>query len=297
LDPAKYLVTCYDPAALRRGCPDDRPDWVLPLRLDEFSDVDHCPDVVFPALHGWGGEDGRIQGMLDLLGVPYVGSGVLASALAMDKSRAKAFLGAHGVPVASEVLVRAGERPASHELAMRVERAFGFPVIVKPNSGGSTIGCTVVRSEGDLENAVSAALCEDSVAVIEPLLSGVEITAGVLGNQHPSALPLIEIEAVSGFYDYEAKYAAGGSRHILPARISPQATSTAQELAVQCHTLLGCRGMSRTDMFVNGSRVTVLETNTLPGMTPTSLLPEAAAHEGIAFPELLDRLIDMALAD
>ncbi len=254
------------------------------------------PDVVFIALHGKGGEDGTIQGMLELLGIPYTGSGVLASALAMDKAMAKRLLRAEGIPVPEEILVRRSARPKSADLAARIEGSFGFPAVVKPNAEGSTIGCAIVREPDRLEEALNDALRYDSTALIEEYIGGTEITAGLLGNEEPEALPLIEIVAKSGFYDYEAKYAPGGSAHIIPARISETAAALARDYAIRSHQALGCRGMSRVDMMVRADQPYVLEVNTIPGMTPTSLLPEAAQAAGIPFPALLDRLIAYALA-
>lgn len=253
------------------------------------------PDVVFLALHGKGGEDGAIQGFLETLGVPYTGSGVLASALAMNKSVTKRLLRTEGIPVPREALVKTGPIPSEASLFEAVREAGGFPVIVKPNAEGSTVGCTIVRETGELRPAIVEALKHDEAALIEEFVEGTEITAGLLGNDDPEILPLIEIVSESGFYDYHAKYAPGGSRHIIPARVSERAASLARDYARRAHWLIGCRGMSRVDMIVRGDDPCVLEVNTIPGMTPTSLLPEAAQAAGIGFPELLDRLINLAM--
>jgi D-alanine-D-alanine ligase len=253
------------------------------------------PDVVFIALHGKGGEDGAVQGMLEMMGLPYTGSGVLASALAMDKAMAKRLFRAEGLPVIEEVLVPHCRVPT--DLVDLVSKRLGFPVFVKPNAEGSTFGCSLVASAQELIDAVAQAHRYDSLALIEKYVQGTEITVSVLGNPGESlqALPVIEIVPKSAYYDYESKYAEGGSEHIIPARLSAALTHTAQELARRCHDLLGCRGMSRTDMIVSEDRLFILEVNTIPGMTPTSLLPQAAAHAGITFSALLDRLIDSAL--
>jgi D-alanine-D-alanine ligase len=253
------------------------------------------PDVVIIALHGKGGEDGTIQGALDLLGIPYTGSGVLASALAMDKAMTNAFLRGSGVPVPQDIVLRRSARVEESALRGQVERTFGWPAVVKPNAQGSTIGCSIVREPENLGAAVEDAFKYDDTVLVEQFIAGVEITAGVLGNDRPQPLPLIEIDARGGFYDYEAKYAPGGSSHVIPARISETAAERAREYALACHTLLGCRGMSRTDMMVAGDQPYVLEINTIPGMTPTSLLPDAAKAAGIGFSALLDRLIGYAL--
>lgn len=256
------------------------------------------PDVVFIALHGRGGEDGTLQGMLECLGLPYTGSGVLASALAMDKAMSKKLFRASGIPVIEEIVVTRGDVPEAETLVRSVmETLGGFPVFVKPNSEGSTVGCALVEAEETLAQAVAQALKYDKTVLIEKYIKGKEITVGVLGNAGEAlqALPVIEIVPKAAFYDYESKYADGGSEHIIPARLTEAQTAEAQALALRCHDLLGCRGMSRTDLIATDEALYVLEVNTIPGMTPTSLLPQAAEHAGIPFPALLDRLIQYAM--
>jgi len=244
------------------------------------------PDVVFIALHGKGGEDGTVQGMLEVLGLPYTGSGVLASALAMDKVMSKRVFKAADIPVIDGIYV-----------SPEIEAYPGFPLFVKPNAGGSTCGCSLVTEPAALYGAVREALKFDDTALIERYVKGTEITIGVLDFPGESlmALPVIEIVPKSEYYDYESKYAAGGSEHIIPARIPAALIDQAQEIARQCHALLGCRGVSRTDIIVSDDRLYVLEVNTIPGMTPTSLLPQAAEHAGIPFSQLLDRIIRSAI--
>jgi D-alanine-D-alanine ligase len=255
------------------------------------------PDVVIIALHGRGGEDGTIQGMLELLGIPYTGSGVLASALAMNKAMTKRLLRAEGIPVPADIVVRRHCRPDVGALHECLVATFGYPVIVKPNEEGSTIGCTLVFGPDRLEDALQEAFRYDATVLVEQYIQGVEITIGLLGNEEPEALPIIEIIPHGAFYDYRAKYEPGGSTHIIPARIPEIAAKRAREYAVRCHQLLGCRGMSRVDLMVAEDKPYVLEINTIPGMTPTSLLPEAARAAGIEFPALLDRLIGYALKE
>jgi D-alanine-D-alanine ligase len=260
------------------------------------------PDVVFIALHGKGGEDGTVQGLLEVLGVPYTGSGVLASALAMDKVMSKRLFKSIGIPVIDGIYVtRAGLGGCSEqefrELALgEVEATLGFPVFVKPNAGGSTCGCTLVTRSEQLFGAVREGLKFDETVLVERYIRGMEITIGVLdfAGEPLMALPVIEIVPKSEYYDYESKYEAGGSEHIIPARLSAAELERAQQIARECHALLGCRGMSRTDIIVSDGDMYVLEVNTIPGMTPTSLLPQAAEHAGIPFPQLLDRLIRSA---
>ena len=257
------------------------------------------PDVVFIALHGKGGEDGTIQGMLELMGLPYTGSGVLASALAMDKTMSKRLFRSAGIPVIPEVVIRRSHALSDAEIIAKVCAELGeLPVFVKPNAEGSTVGCALVTGPEQLPAAVANALKYDPVALVETYVQGMEITVGVLGNADAElqALPVIEIVPKSAFYDYESKYADGGSEHIIPARLPEATLQRAQEIALQCHTLLGCRGMSRTDMIVTQDQLYVLETNTIPGMTPTSLLPQAAEHAGISFADLLDRILELGVA-
>jgi D-alanine-D-alanine ligase len=253
------------------------------------------PDVVFIALHGKGGEDGTIQGLLDMLQIPYTGSGVLASALAMDKAMTKRVLRDAGLPVIPDISVARGETHTEERLIAEVEACLGgFPVFVKPNAEGSTVGCTLVEEPERLLPAIKDALLHDASALVETYVQGMEITASVLDNPR-QALPLIEIVPKGTYYDYESKYTEGGSEHIIPARLPESLTRRAQSYALRCHEALGCRGMSRTDMLVQGNEIFILEVNTIPGMTPTSLLPQAAEHAHISFPALLDRLIDCAL--
>lgn len=251
------------------------------------------PDLVFIALHGRGGEDGAVQGMLEVLGIPYTGSGILASALAMDKAMTKRLFRSGGIPVAREILLSQLPTEGNALTAQIQTQLGGFPVFVKPNREGSTVGGTLVQSPEQLEAAVKRAFQYDTTILIEQYLRGMEITVGILGNagEELAALPVVEIVPTSEYYDFESKYAAGGSEHIIPARLNDAQTQQVQELARQCHTLLGCRGMSRTDFIVTSDGPFALETNTIPGMTPTSLLPQAAAVAGIPFAELLDRII------
>ena len=255
--------------------------------------VESEPDVVFIALHGVGGEDGTIQGLLELLGLPYTGPGVLASALAMDKERAKVFYRDAGVTTPPSLAVeRGGEMPTDDELS-----ALGERIVVKPACEGSALGVRIV-SAGEATDAVRGELETYERVIVERCIEGTEATVAVLGGAEPVALPVIEIVpwAQSEFYDYEAKYAPGGSTHVIPGRFSEAVTARCQELALAAHRSLGCWGVSRSDMIVDETgEVWVLETNTVPGMTETSLLPDAAAKAGISFGELCRRLVELAL--
>jgi D-alanine-D-alanine ligase len=252
-------------------------------------------DVAFLALHGRFGEDGTMQGTLDLLGVPYVGSGTLASALAMDKVMAKKVLAADGVPVPCGLVVeRAAFRADPAAQSGRAADAF-LPAVTKPARQGSSIGMSLVESAGEMRGALEKAFVHDARVLVEERLLGTELTVGVLGNDVIEALPVVEIVSKNRFFDYEAKYDPELSEEICPARIPRDAAARAQDLALRSHRSLGCRGLSRVDMVLTTAGPVVLEVNTMPGMTVNSLLPKAARAAGIPFAELLDRLVRLAL--
>jgi D-alanine-D-alanine ligase len=249
-------------------------------------------DVVLIALHGTWGEDGRIQGLLDTIGIPYTGSGVLASALAMDKEVAKQVLAATGLDVPRGVVVRGTEKKD-----LDAARSIGFPAFVKPVGSGSSVGASIVKSEDELVPAISAALRHDERVLVEEQIRGRELTVPVIGNDDLTALPVIEILTKRAFFDYSAKYDAGESEEICPAEIPPEVAQRAQDLALRAHRALHCRGMSRLDLMWSEDRMVALEVNTIPGMTANSLLPKAARAAGIGFGDLLARFIDWALED
>lgn len=253
-------------------------------------------DVVFPVAHGSFGEDGCLQGLLEILGLPYVGSDVLASAVAANKAMAKRLFALAGLPVAEDTLVHRGEDLV--QAAARVRSSLGKAVAVKPCAQGSAIGVSLVRAnapDADLVRALEDALALDPVALCERLVEGRELTCGVLDS--PSfgparALPPTEIRAKAGdFYDFQSKYAQGGSDHLCPAPIDAALEARIQSIAVAAHRALGCRDLSRADLLVgNDGTVVLLEVNTLPGMTPLSLYPEAAKVAGISMEALVDGL-------
>ncbi|MDZ4167210.1 MAG: D-alanine--D-alanine ligase [Coriobacteriia bacterium] len=249
-------------------------------------------DAVFVCLHGRFGEDGTIQGLLELLGLPYVGSGVLASALAMDKVMSKHIFLAEGLQTPAFAVLRA-DSPVDYAT---ITGSLGEKLVVKPVSEGSSVGMSIVHEPGELPAAVARALEHDDTVLVESFVAGAEVTVGVIGNRELMALPTLEVVPEHEFYDYESKYVPGMSSHIIPARISENARAECQAVAVAAHRALDCRGMSRTDMIVTAAgEVFVLELNTIPGMTRTSLLPDAARAAGIEFPELCDRLVGLAL--
>ncbi len=253
---------------------------------------DAQPDVVFIALHGRDGEDGTVQGLLELLRIPYVGSGVLASALAMDKVMSKHFFARFDLPTPDYVAIRKGEPYDAPAIARRL----GAKTVAKPANEGSAIGVTIVHSEEELPAAIEDALRYDDLVLVEAFVPGVEVTVGVLGNEELMALPSIEIVPEHEFYDYESKYVPGMSRHIIPARVDDSALKECERISIEAHQVLGCRGMSRSDLIVaeDGS-IQLLEVNTIPGMTRTSLLPDAARAAGMEFPQLCELLVGLAL--
>jgi D-alanine-D-alanine ligase len=260
------------------------------IEIDAGRDVaralrDAAPDAVFNALHGRWGEDGCVQGILEWLSIPYTHSGVLASALAMDKARTKQVYHAAALPVAESLLSPRAEVTAGHPMAP--------PYVVKPNNEGSSVGIYFVH-----EQANGPARLEDDAPetlMVERFVPGRELTVAVMGDR---ALSVTDIIAASGWYDYHAKYADGGSRHVVPAEIPGEVFEACMAHALTAHQALGCRGLSRTDFRWDEARgldgMVLLETNTQPGMTATSLAPEQAAHCGISFDELCDWLMEDA---
>lgn len=254
------------------------------------------PDVVFIALHGKNGEDGTVQGYLELLGIPYTGSGVAASAIGMDKVLTKKILCYEGLPTAEfEVIFKNGFTPENFDAGSLIER-FGLPMVVKPPTQGSSVGTTIVRNKEDLLPAIEKALAFGNEVLIERFIAGTELTVAIIGNEEPKVLPIIEITAQNEYYDYESKYTPGMSTHIIPARIPDEAGKLIEEIAKKAYRALKCRGFSRIDFILdqNGNPY-ILENNTIPGMTATSLIPDAARAAGISFPELVDKIVKMTV--
>lgn len=254
-------------------------------------------DVAFLALHGRGGEDGAIQGFLQTAGIPYTGSGILASATAVNKSKAKEAYEAAGLRVAPSETIGSADVLDDQDLEEILESVGGVPCVVKPATEGSSLGMTIVRDGKDLLDAIKTALAVDDEALVEGFVEGTELTVAVMGNDELQVLPVIQIITTEDeFYNYHAKYAAGGSRHLCPAPLSAETTEHAQDMALAAHAVLGCRGISRSDMILDADgQCWLLETNTLPGMTGTSLVPDAARAVGMEFPQLCEKLIELAL--
>jgi D-alanine-D-alanine ligase len=244
------------------------------------------PDAVFNALHGRYGEDGCVQGLLDILGLPYTHSGLLASALAMHK------------PMAQRLFADAGIAVAEHRIVSREQVMGGDvmprPYVIKPLNEGSSVGVRIVREGDNLTIVREGDWPYGGEVMVERFIEGRELTVAVMGDR---ALAVTEISTHRGFYDYDAKYAEGGSRHVIPAEIEPEVYDAAQRVSVLAHRTLGCRGVSRADFRYDGRTLYMLEVNTQPGMTPTSLVPEQAAYAGISFQELVSWMVENAECD
>ena len=254
-------------------------------------------DAVFGVLHGPFGEDGTLQGLLELLDVPYVGAGVLASSLCMDKVVFKEVLAAAGVPQVPYAGVRLARWQAEPEAVRRELAVLGAPVFVKPARLGSSVGIAKVWSEAELPGALDAAFAHDSHVIVEGFSAGMEVECSVLGNGEPEAsVPGEIVLKGADWYDYEAKYTPGGMELVVPARLDPAVAEEVRRLAVDTFLRVGCAGLARVDFFVeDGTRVLVNELNTLPGFTETSVYPKLWEASGLAFPELCDRLLSLAL--
>ena len=277
LNPERYQVFNYDPV-------ND-----LERLIKEGPDL----DVALIILHGRWGEDGTLQGLLDQIGLPYQGSGVLSSAICMDKRAAKNLYRQSGLLVARDlVLDRKAPLPDD-----RIMESMGLPLVVKPACEGSSLGAAIVNTAEDLTAGLEKAFKLDRWVIVEEYLKGRELTVGVLGNDELEVLPVIEI--IPGqeyeYFDYEAKYKPGASMEICPAQVPDIITRRAQDIGLIAHRALFCRGYSRTDMILKDDRIYVLETNTIPGMTATSLFPQAAQAAGYSYSALMDRLIDLAM--
>lgn len=252
-------------------------------------------DVAFVALHGRYGEDGSVQGLLDVLHIPYTFSGVAASAVASEKQLAKAVLKDAGIPVPEGVDLPAGISLTDEAVDTLVDR-LGLPLFVKPAANGSSFGITRVSERSELAGAIELAGRAGGRVLVESCVEGTEITVPVIGNDDAHALPIVEIVTGAEFYDLKVKYEPSSMHHVIPARLEAGVYAHAQDLAVRAHRALGCRGCSRSDFIVRADGTPViLETNTIPGMTAESLLPDSARHGGIEFPELCTRFVEYAL--
>lgn len=255
-------------------------------------------DVVFPVLHGENGEDGAMQGLLQLAGIPYVGPHVAASAVAMDKTLTKLVVDQAQIPQAAWQLVRSGELTNRMERVLNVlENRFGYPMFVKPAGTGSSVGVSKAHDRQELEAALRAAAAYDSKILVEEFIDGKEIEVAVMGNDSPMASVCGEIDSGVEFYDYDAKYITDTSTAYVPARIDEETAEQVREWAVKAYSALGCQGLSRVDFFVTrqNNRVVFNEINTLPGFTSISMYPKLFAASGVPYSQLIDQLLDLAM--
>lgn len=263
------------------------------------------PSSVFIALHGLGGEDGSIQGFLEQLNIPYTGSRVLASSLCMNKIYTQTIMKAHDIPVPEFFTIKKNHynEKQINEIVRKIQDTFGFPVLVKAPSQGSTLGIYFINKEdvsyeSQLIDAFDSGFKLESELMIEKMITpSDEITIGILGNEKAFPLPTLEITTVSGYYDFNSKYTKGMCEHIIPARLPEIIRNKAKDLAVQIYEILGCRGFARADFMVKGEDIYLIDINTIPGFTEMSLLPDAAAHIGISFDELTDLIVKMSLGN
>ncbi|PLX22183.1 D-alanine--D-alanine ligase [Candidatus Parcubacteria bacterium] len=280
LDKEKYEVFRYDPK-------EDLMKFFIDASTGKF-------DIVFPALYGTAGEDGSLQGMLDLLKVPYLFSGLLTSAIAMNKYSTKMIVKTLGISVAKDMVLKRGESVD----VKKIISTLGLPLVVKPMEQGSSIGVSIVHTKEELEDAIKNAHDHSLSALLESYIKGREFTVAVMGNKMPEALPVIEIiPKVSSWFDYKAKYEDGGADEICPAVVPDDLKNSLQQAAVDIFKILDCRDLARADFIVDSTTnlIHFIEMNTIPGMTKNSLLPKAAKESGIPFSELLERIITEAI--
>lgn len=297
---AKNIISALDPQKYQ----------IFPLRIpktrnwsEEIRKGIHQtqPEVVFIAMHGEYGEDGRVQSLLELAGIPYTGSGVLASALAMDKVKSARFLESCGLTTPKYTAFKKTDWDKNKKEGFVNIKKLGWPLVIKPANLGSSVGVSIIKNKNGLRAAFKKVWQNSDYLMTQEFIKGREVTCGVLEDPKtgkPFALPPTEIiPPKSSFWDYDAKYKPGASEEITPARFSKKVLQAVQKSALEAHTALGCRGMSRTDMIVSGAKkVYVLELNTIPGMTETSVLPQGARAAGISFPKLVDIIISRALS-
>jgi len=270
---------------------------LLDLGKDNLNKIaEIAPDVVFIALHGKNGEDGTVQGYLDLLGIPYTGSGVATSAICMNKILTKKLLSYEGLPTPDFIIIKKKTFDKNAFVVRSLVQKFGLPMVVKAATQGSSIGTYIVNKEDDILSAIEAAFQYDQDVLVEKYIDGMLLTVSIIGNDNPCVLPIIEITSENEFYDYESKYTPGMCQHIIPARISQDLQNQISRISEEAYKSLACRGFARIDFMVDGKgQPYILEINTIPGLTDMSLVPDAARAAGISYSELLERLINLAL--
>ena len=255
------------------------------------------PDVAYIALHGKYGEDGTVQGLLELLGIPYTGPGVYANIVSFDKVLAKEIFARHSIPTPRWLTLSAAsfkEMGAAGALNKAID-LLGLPMVVKPAGQGSALGIKIAHKPEDLPKALIGALSYDDKVLLEQYIDGTELTVSILGNDPPTPLPIIEIVTQKEFFDFESMYRMGATDYFVPARLTDDEAEEVKEVSLNVHKSLGCRDVSRIDLIMSEGKPYILELNTSPGMTETSLLPMAADADGIAFDDLVDQLVRMAL--
>lgn len=258
--------------------------------IDKLENLN--PNIVFNCLHGRGGEDGCVQGVCEELGLPFTGSGVLASALSMDKAKSKVFYRAYGIDTPNAWVLEKGASVTYEEISAEI----GKKIVLKPANEGSAFGVSIVENEEDFKEALKLAQGLDNTVIIEQFVEGTEVTVATMGNEELMSMPVIEIIPHADFYDFDAKYTAGGSDHICPARLPDELAEKCQEMGLTAHKALGCHGISRSDIIIDeDNRPWMLETNSIPGMTTTSLVPDAAHAMGIEFPALCKLIVELGL--
>ncbi len=290
ITPSKRLLTSSDPLELRGTNKE-----LVVRESHELQGVggmeDEKAEVVFIAMHGPYGEDGTIQGMLEMAGLKYTGSGVLASALGMDKVAFRKIMKSAKIPIPEYIVVKRKDSISG------INKDIKGPWFIKPSAQGSSVGASVARNNKELRNSLRSAFKYGDIVLVDEYIKGREFTCGLLGNDNPEPLPVVEIIPKKGdFFDYDSKYMESGSEEIVPAKISLSLTKKIQGLAVRVHKELGCRGFSRVDFILKDNKYpVVLEINTIPGLTPMSLLPKSAKAAGYSYSKLLEKIIDYAL--
>lgn len=269
----------------------------LDLKCESINNIlSYEPDLVFIALHGKNGEDGTVQGMLEIMGIPYTGSGVSSSAICMDKVISKRIMAFEGIPSPGFSILRKSDFENEPDLLTAQIDKLGLPLVVKPATQGSSIGTSIVKNKEMLLNAIEMAFKYDKEILLEEFIDGLELTAPVIGNEDAAILPLIEITSENEFYDYESKYTPGMCHHIIPARIDDLLREKINKITARVYNLMGCRGFARIDFMVDkDAKPYVLEVNTIPGMTEMSLVPDAARAAGISFDELVEKIVKLGL--
>jgi D-alanine-D-alanine ligase len=262
--------------------------------MDDFYSKLKEINLAFLAVHGRYGEDGTAQGLLELMKIPYTGSGVLASAIAINKVMSKKILIYENIPTPEYIELNSASGEGLKEMVSVIEKKFDYPIIVKPNSEGSTIGVNIVQKKDQLKHAVKEAIKYDNKILVEEYIKGRELTVSIIGRE-PVALPIIEIKPKSGFYDYKSKYTKNMTQYIVPAELDKKVANRVSEMALKCHRVLECSGISRVDFILDDTgNAYVFELNTMPGMTATSLVPKAAKAAGIDFALLVEIILDSA---